>query len=164
MCQYNPRCPTGRHRPGTVCSYAGWRGSTVRIRSQPNTIHTPSSARPRLTWSHHQGAALVTAGVSFADTLVWWIWLAVIWDPRLYRVTIIATLIAVGLPAGLAAYWLSRCSGWLNDGSRRCRQPRIGFLRRCAHHSEQVITWYDFAGAVAAVLAAVNLAALFVFG
>ena len=102
--------------------------------------------------------------MSFADTLVWWIWLAVIWDPRLDRVTIIATLIAVGLPAGLAAYWLSRCSGWLNDGSRRCRQPRIGFLRRCAHHSEQVITWYDFAGAVAAVLAAVNLAALFVFG
>lgn len=82
--------------------------------------------------------------------------------PRLDRVTIVATLIAVGLPAGLAAHWLSRCSGWLNDGSRRCRQPRAGFLRRCAQHSEQVITWYDVAGAVAAVLAATNVAALFV--
>lgn len=164
MCQYSRRCPTGTHRPGTVCPYVGRGTSAVRTPSQLPAIRPPRSSRSTSAVSRYQRAALTTGGLSLADALAWWIWLAVFWEPHLDRVTLATILVAAGVPAGLATYWLARCSGWLDDGSRRCRQPRTGFLRRCAQHRNQVITWYDVAGGIAAVVAVFNLAALFIVG
>jgi hypothetical protein len=39
VCQYTSRCPVGRHRPGTICPYAG---RHHRTRSIPDMYRTPS--------------------------------------------------------------------------------------------------------------------------
>lgn len=54
MCQYNPGCPVGRHRPSTVCRY---RPAPMTFRSAPRPLHLmPAGLGPR---TGHSGATAV---------------------------------------------------------------------------------------------------------
>lgn len=176
MCQYTTRCPTDTHRPGTVCKVAGRRTpGAATFAPPPGPVRRPArnsapsrSTRPAgrsgaSSSGHRQTAATLTAGASGADTIALWVWLAFIWNERVDSTFVVAALVTVGIPVALAGYWLSTCSAWLNDGSRRCRQPRTGLLRRCRAHTNQTVTAYDLAGATAAVLAVVNTVMLIAF-
>lgn len=154
MCQYSARCPTGRHRPGTVCPYAG---RTPSFRSTPPAANLRSRSITGPTGGRRQTAAATTGALSGADAAAWWLFIGAFWDQNIDTLTFVALLVAVAIPALLGGYWLRTCSGWLDSGSRRCRQRRAGLLRRCADHQSQLITWYDIAGAGALLLAGTNL-------
>lgn len=66
-------------------------------------------------------------------------------------------VVAVVVPAALAAQWTYQCSAWINDGTARCRRRRAGFMRRCHVHSQAMITKYDVAAAAAAIIAVINV-------
>jgi len=98
-----------------------------------------------------------TGGAAGADFIVW-IVLAQIVRDHLWLA--IFGILAIGVPAVLAARWTYQCSAWINDGTARCRRPRAGFLRRCHDHGHAVVTPYDMAAAVAAIIAVINLLVL----
>lgn len=81
------------------------------------------------------------------------------WDRQINWWLLVALGVAVGVPAALAAYWLRTCSAWRTTEDKRCRQPRAGFMHRCAAHAGFKPTAYDLCGVLAASLAVVNLAA-----
>lgn len=73
-------------------------------------------------------------------------------DLKLFMVGAVLVVVPFGIAAGL----LYHCNGWINDGSRRCRQTRKGIMSRCQHHQQQVITLYDVAGALAGLAGLLN--------
>lgn len=132
-------CPVcGVHRAG--------RSQSVRVTAAEsagrNRRSTAASRSARETGS--------VAGVDF----VVWIWLALIVDDRFWL--LLVGVIAVGLPAVLAAEWTYQCSAWVNDGTARCRRSRAGFMQRCHDHDRAVITQYDVAAGAAAIIAVIN--------
>ena len=163
MCQYDSRCRVGRHRPGTVCPYAtrgsyGWSAAppTHRVApSAPSDAGRAGSAGRTVDWAPHVGA-----GGSGIDLLAWMLVLHW-WDGT----TLTAWGIALGTlllaaPFVIGGELLSKCRAWINDGSRRCEQPRHGFLRRCADHRSQALTLYDVAGGLSILLGVLNVLVL----
>ncbi|MBE5507663.1 hypothetical protein E3G54_004998 [Mycobacteroides abscessus] len=66
-------------------------------------------------------------------------------------------MLFLGLPFLIAAELLRTCGAWINDGTRRCRRPRQGFLRRCGDHQGQIATGYDLSGALAFGIGVLNV-------
>lgn len=101
----------------------------------------------------------VGAGGSVIDLLAWmallhwWNGTVTLWG------IVLGTLLLAG-PFLTGAELLSKCRAWINDGSRRCEQPRQGFLRRCADHRAQALTLYDVAGGLSILIGVVNVLAL----
>lgn len=85
--------------------------------------------------------------------LHWWNGTVTLWG------IVLGTLLLAG-PFLIGAELLSKCRAWINDGSRRCEQPRQGFLRRCADHRAQALTLYDVAGGLSILIGVVNVLAL----
>ncbi|WP_301122592.1 hypothetical protein [Mycolicibacterium fortuitum] len=94
------------------------------------------------------------------STLLAWLFFLRWWDDTytLWGITLGAVLLA--LPFVIGGMLLSKCSAWLNDGSRRCEQPRRGFLSRCADHKSRTVTPYDVAGGLSILIGVVNVVVL----
>lgn len=106
-------------------------------------------------------SARQTGSAAGADFLVWILLAHIVRD---HFWLILLGAVAIGLPAALAAQWTYRCSAWINDGTARCRRPRVGLMQRCHHHGGAMITQYDAAAGAAAIIAVINaliLAAVF---
>lgn len=124
MCQYSSRCPTKRHRPGTVCPYAGSGGSSWGASAPRPRVVRPATA-PR-----YKGAGYA-AGASGADLLVV-IVLALVWD-RYYEETgwlgVIGAVLLVLVPFAIAASITWTCTAWNGTVEGRCKKRRPPFVR-----------------------------------
>lgn len=125
----------------------------ARVQS-PAYAATPRTPRVTKTVTTADRRARQTGGAAGVDFIVW-IVLARIVSDHLWLM--ILGVLAIGVPAVLAGQWTYQCSAWINDGTSRCRRPRAGFLRRCHDHGHAVVTPYDMAAAVAAIIAVINL-------
>lgn len=110
-----------------------------------------------INWSDRTSE--VGAASSGTDLLVWVVFLDG-WDGTFTLWRAIFGLLLLGLPFAIGALVLSKCGAWLNDGSRRCKQPRSGFLRRCFDHRSQVVTWYDVWGGLSIAIGVLNVVLL----
>lgn len=151
-----PEC--GRYGWYSPQSYA----QVYQPRASANGSATSSSGRARggsssINWSDRTSE--VGAAGSGTDLLVWMVFLYG-WDGTytLWGVTLAFLLLV--LPFAIGALVLSKCGAWLNDRSRRCEQPRSGFLRRCFDHRSQVVTWYDFWGGLSIAIGVLNVVLL----
>lgn len=68
------------------------------------------------------------AAGSGIDLAVWLLFL-LLWDGTFTLWGVTLGFLLLVLPFLIGALVLSKCGAWLNDGSRRCEQPRSGFLR-----------------------------------
>lgn len=158
MCQYDPRCPTGRHKPGTVCPYR--RTTPIRPSAAPlrpaTTVHTPKTA-PRY------GGSAAASGLGGFDLLAI-IGIAAIWD-RYHELTgwvgVVFIVILLLLPFAIA-YWLtSTCTAWNGTVDGRCKKHRPG-IRRCelTGHGRalQLVTLPEAAAALSLIVGVANVA------
>jgi hypothetical protein len=155
MCQYHPRCDVIQHRPTTVCPYAGSRG--------PTPLHAPATPRFVTASANRSDRSRYTApsigsGVSLADFLLWWAFLAFVWDGEAAGGVLIALAIVVVLPLAIGTKFSTRCSAWNSSDATRCSNRRRGVFCRCQHHTTQFVTLYD----VAALFCWLTAAAAFV--
>lgn len=118
-----------------------------------------SGGSSSINWSDRTSE--VGAASSGTDLLVWVVFLDG-WDGTFTLWRAIFGLLLLGLPFAIGALVLSKCGAWLNDGSRRCKQPRSGFLRRCFDHRSQVVTWYDVWGGLSIAIGVLNVVLLIV--
>lgn len=110
-----------------------------------------------INWSDRTSE--VGAASSGTDLLVWVVFLDA-WDGTFTLWRAIFGLLLLGLPFAIGALVLSKCGAWLNDGSRRCKQPRSGFLRRCFDHRSQTVTGYDVWGGLSIAIGVLNVVLL----
>ncbi|MFQ2879828.1 hypothetical protein ACX9NJ_28040 [Mycobacterium sp. ML2] len=89
-------------------------------------------------------------------------WLIVLhwWDGTFTLWAIVLGIVLLMTPFAIGWELLSKCRSWINDGSRRCEQPRNGFLTRCSDHRSQALTLFDVAGGLSILIGAVNVIAL----
>lgn len=154
-----PKCTAprrGHHSPAAraACPVHGVPTARSVRAASPTYAATPRTPRVTKTVTTADRKARQTGGAAGADFIVW-IVLAQIVRDHLWLA--IFGILAIGVPAVLAARWTYQCSAWINDGTARCRRPRAGFLRRCHDHGHAVVTPYDMAAAVAAIIAVINL-------
>lgn len=131
-----------------------------RARADGSTTSSSGRARGGSSSSHRSDRTPeVGAAGSGTDLLVWILFLHW-WDGTytLWGVTLGFLLLV--LPFAIGGLVLSKCGAWLNDGSRRCEQPRSGFLRRCFDHRSQAVTWYDFWGGLSIAIGVLNVVLL----
>lgn len=163
MCQYDSRCRVGRHRPGTVCPYDSRRayGWSMSVPPAPlGAVSAPSGDAGRgVAGRSGDRAPLVGAGGSAMDFVAWMLVLHW-WDGRVTLWGIVVGILLLAAPFLIGGELLSRCRAWINDGSRRCEQPRKGFLRRCSDHRSQALTLYDVAGGLSILVGVANILAL----
>lgn len=161
MCQYDSRCRVGRHRPGTICPYdtsGGYRW-TMSPPLQSATVSASSSgAAGAAAGRNVDRAPQWEAGGSILDLLVFMVVLHR-WESFWTTETVLLVLLLM-LPFLIGLDLLGKCRAWINDGSRRCEQPRKGLLHRCADHRSQMLTMYDFAGGLSILIGVVNVLAL----
>lgn len=166
MCQYDSRCRVGRHRPGTICPYAGHTphsggfGWSANYGSTGQTKSAGSSGTDNIrgaVQASERGPQLWGGG-SVVDLLVWIIFLYR-WDGVLTAQVIIVGGLLMLLPFFIGLELLSKCHAWINDGTRRCENPRKGFMRRCSHHRSQALTLYDAAGGLSMLIGCLNVLA-----
>ena len=163
MCQYDARCKVGTHRPGTVCPYAGVRGSYgwgVSPPIQQAPTGSVRSGRPTAGTAGGLGPAPQMGAIGSGIDLLAWLLALKWWDGTLTVGVILAGVVLVAVPFLIGGELLSKCRAWINDGSRRCEQPRHGFLRRCADHRSQALTLYDVAGGLSILLGVLNVLVL----
>lgn len=155
----------GRHRPGTICPYAGhgWSSSGLGDLVNYGGASRSTNALGSSTGGVVHGrpvdrAPQVWGGISTADLLI-----LVLLVPRPHGSWTLwmITVVLVVAPFGIGWELLSKCRAWINDGTRRCEQPRKGFLHRCADHRSQALTSYDAAGALSLLIGCVNVLVLF---
>lgn len=168
MCQYDPLCTVGRHRPGTICPRSG-AGASRRIIFRgpsplPRRTTAPSAPRSvaRPATEPRYRSSVAASGLTGADLLAI-IVIALTWD-RYYEATgwigVVIVLLLVLLPFA-AAYWLtSTCTAWNGTVDGRCKKRRRG-LRRCelAGHGRaaQPITLPEAVAVVCAIAGVVNV-------
>lgn len=99
------------------------------------------------------------AAGSGIDLAVWLLFL-LLWDGTFTLWGVTLGFLLLVLPFLIGALVLSKCGAWLNDGSRRCEQPRSGFLRRCFDHRSQSVTLYDFWGGLSIAFGVLNVVLL----
>lgn len=168
MCQYSNRCPVGRHRPGTVCQYAG---SSRPARSYPtpspyrSAISSPGSSgrvSGGTTQARRYQTAAVSTGFDGLDVLAAFI-LAAVWDGNPEAIstgTILFAVLLVLLPVGLGV-WLTRtCTAWNGTAEGRCARACYG-LRRCGipehSRSAQLLTLPEGVALLSWGVAALNV-------
>jgi hypothetical protein len=105
----------------------------------------------------------VSGSVSGIDFLVWLFFAQAFWDGALHVEVVIAAMVAVLVPLALGGWLISRCRGWINDGSRRCECRRPYLFLRCSDHRGQWVTSYDMAALACFLCGAAN-AYLFLAG
>ncbi len=159
MCQYDALCDIGRHKPQTVCPRTGRSGgyaSTEPVAfTQPavkKSTPVPSGGGSRTEDSRPWWSS----GVCLAMLFGMWLLASAKTGGTVTLWVVLGCVLLVAVPAGIASDLMYRCHAWLNDGTRRCRKPRKGFLMRCRHHQGQMVIAYDVAAAVASLVTVVN--------
>jgi hypothetical protein len=102
---------------------------------------------------------VVGAGGSGIDLLVWLLFLRW-WDGTDPRWGVALGTVLLLLPFVIGGMLLSKCHAWINDGTRRCKHRRKGFMRRCFHHRSQALTLYDAAGGLSIAIGVLNVVLL----
>ena len=157
MCQYVHRCKVKKHWPTTVCPYThrgGGRTSPSQsavASSRPTTAHLAGSSERQ----QNKRVAQAGAGGSSFDLLLW-VFIVLHWDGEVTLRAVIIAISFVGVPFAIGWWLLRECGAWINDGTRRCRRIRQGFLRRCFDHREQALTARDLAGALSLGIGCLN--------
>ena len=165
MCQYDSRCDVGHHKPTTICPYQRRHGRSTGNNGTPNysasrsSNGTATSVAP--AGANRAGAVdrspQLWGGLSVID-LLFLLLLLSRWDGTWTVWTIVIGLLVL-LPFLIGWDLLSKCRAWLNDGTRRCEQPRKGFLHRCFDHRSQALTVYDAAGGLSLAVGCFNAVA-----
>lgn len=172
MCQYSSRCPTGRHRPGTQCPYAGRDGwsrppSPPRPAGLSSTSRTTQAGRPAATGEYLSGSrygrTAAADGISLLDLLAAVI-VAKSWE-RFHAALgwwgVLAAVLLVVLPFAGAALLSRHCTAWNSIAEGRCARVRARPFQRCQEvthgYAAQVLTAHEV-GALLCFLA--GLAAL----
>lgn len=168
MCHYDSRCKTRVHRPETVCPYAkrnsrsassiwtpGYGAAVKRQIAGPHAARIPESSG---VGRRVDRAPQLYGGGSVLDLLLWQVLLS-LWDGTYSPVGVVLGALLIALPFFVGLDLLSKCRAWLTDGTRRCEQPRKGFLHRCSDHQSQPLTIYDIAGALSILIGSVNILA-----
>jgi hypothetical protein len=157
MCQYDRRCPVGRHRPETVCPYAGtaarsWAAPSWAAPAPARVPVAPAVRRDRIAIGTNSGICLA----AFIAALV----VAAAADDHASTTSLVTLAGLVVVPLVVAAWLTERCTGWRVSGEERCIQRRRGLGTRCADHRRQYVTQYDFAALFAVVVMLVNVVQL----
>lgn len=156
LCQYDPDCGTKQHYPQTVCPRTGLSGrdfASVELPPQLSTDGSPQRNSLRAGQSSQPKVGLTISAVALVLTLSLGSTQHHVIDMRLLAVGALLVMVPFGIAVGL----LSHCNAWINDHTRRCRQPRAGFMYRCRHHQRQALTLYDLAGSIAFFIGSANL-------
>lgn len=188
MCQYTSRCPVGRHRPGTVCSYANTGAGRTSAHPSPvapqptlsglgatnsrrsAALASTSATESKDSWlsGGRYTRASVGGGASVADALV--LILITADSDKFTNATgawglvLIAVLVLV--PFAVAA-WLSRhCTAWNGTVEGRCAKVRPQPLRRCEasphDHGAQLLTLHEVGALVSFLLGLLGIVLLLV--
>ncbi|SIN55806.1 Uncharacterised protein [Mycobacteroides abscessus subsp. abscessus] len=157
MCQYDPLCDVGRHKPQTVCPRTGRSGGYVP--TEPIAFTEPMVKKTAPLGEGGQPDDLhpwTNSAVCVAVLFGMWLLASAKTGGTVTLWVVLVGVLLVAIPAGIASGLLYRCHAWLNDGTRRCRKPRKGFMMRCRHHQGQMVVAYDVAALIAGAVMFVN--------
>lgn len=178
MCQFNPRCPTKRHNPGTVCRYAtgrtygsalppAWGSSAAGSRpSSPARTRPAGSGVGGPAGPRRYRRAAASTGISLSDLFIVIVVAAA--TNRYYAATgwvgVVLAVLAVVIPFSLATWLTWTCTAWNGSKEGRCGNPRHGW-RRCEIEGhgrwQQVVTAPEIAAAISILVGLANAAIVF---
>lgn len=147
-----PRC-------GGYGSYSPRSYSPPGYQPQSGTVSaSPTGAGSAAAGRRVDRAPQLGAGGSILDLLVFMVVLHR-WE-SFWTISTAMLVLLLMLPFLIGLDLLSKCRAWINDRSRRCEQPRKGFLHRCVDHRSQPLTMYDVAGVLSILIGVVNVLVL----
>lgn len=162
MCDQDPRCRTQHHRPGTICPYSKRTSrSSSYVPSEPTTFTAPSvkTGTPAPAGGPTRlddRSPRTSSAICAALFLAMWLLATAKTGGIVTLPLILVGGVLVAIPAAIASGLMYHCHAWLNNGMRRCRKPRKGFMMRCRHHEGQIVIAYDLAALLASAIAVAN--------